>query len=53
MSKKIKTINRKIEQNKAQNNLDRQIAKISALSLGNVNKYEYFTRRMFYQKHIC
>ena len=53
MSEKIKTINRKIEQNKGQNNLDRQIAKISALSLGNVNKCECFTRRMFYQKHIC
>ena len=53
MSEKIKTINRKVEQNKGQNNLDRQIAKISALSLGNVNEYECFTRRMFYQKHIC
>ena len=43
MSEKIKIINKKIEQNKAQNNLDRQIVKISALSLGNVNKYECFT----------
>ena len=42
-SEKIKTINKKIEQNKAQYNLDRQTAKISALSSGNVGKYEYFT----------
>ena len=37
ISKKIKGINNKIEQNKAQYNLDRQIAQISALSSGNVN----------------
>ena len=42
-SEKIKTINKKIEQNKAQYNLDRQTAKISALSSGNVGKYEIFT----------
>ena len=33
----------KIDQNKARNNLDRQTAKISALSLGNVSKYEFLT----------
>ena len=43
ISKKIKGINNKIEQNKAQYNLDRQIAQISALSSGNVNKYEFLT----------
>ena len=37
---KIKAIKNKIEQNKAQCNLDRQTAKISALSSGNVSKYE-------------
>ena len=42
-SEKIKTINKKIEQNKAQYNLDRQTAKMSALSSGNVGKYEFFT----------
>ena len=42
-SEKIKTINNKIEQNKAQYSLDRQTAKISVLSSGNVAKYEYFT----------
>ena len=32
ISEKIKAINRKIEQNKTQKNLDRQTGKISALS---------------------
>ena len=40
ISEKIKAINNKIEQNKAQYNLERQTAKISALSSGNVCKYE-------------
>ena len=40
-SEKIKTINKKIEQNKAQYDSDRQTAKISALSSGNVSKYEF------------
>ena len=42
ISEKIKT-NKKIEKNKAQYNLDRQTAKISALSSGNVSKYEFLT----------
>ena len=42
-SDKIKTINNKIERNKAQYSLDRQTAKISALSLGNVSKYKFVT----------
>ena len=37
ISEKIKTIDNKIEQNKAQYNSDRQTAKISALSSGNVS----------------
>ena len=37
ISEKIKTINKKIEQNNGQYNLDRQTAKISALSSGNVS----------------
>ena len=41
ISEKIKTIENKIKQNKAQNNLDRQSAKVSALSSGNVSKYEF------------
>ena len=40
ISKKIK-INNKIEQNKSQYDLDRQAANISALSSGNVSKYEF------------
>ena len=42
-SKKIKSINSKIEQNKAWYNLDRQTAKIFALSLGNVSTYEFLS----------
>ena len=40
---KIKAINNTIEQNKAQYDLDRQAAKMSALSAGNVSKYEFLT----------
>ena len=43
ISEKIKTIDNEIEQNKAQYNLDRQTANISALSSGNVGKYEFLT----------
>ena len=43
ISKKIKATNNKIEQNKAQFNLDRQTVKISALSSGNVSKREFLT----------
>ena len=41
ISEKIKTINNKIEENKAQYNLNRQTAIISALSSGDVSKYEF------------
>ena len=43
ISEEIKIINNKIEQNKAQYNLDGQTAKIAALSSGNVSKYEFLT----------
>ena len=43
ISEKIKTISNKIEQNETQYNLDRQSAKISALSSENVSKYEFLT----------
>ena len=43
ISEKIKEINNKIEQNKAQYDLDRQITRISALSSWNVSKYEFLT----------
>ena len=39
----IKILNRKIRQNKAQDDLDRKAAKISALSSNNLDKYEYLT----------
>ena len=45
ISEKIKTIDNKIEQNKDQYNLDRQTAKISALSLENARKCEFLTGR--------
>ena len=45
ISEKIRVINYKIEQNKAQYDLDRQTAKISALSSGNVSKYEFLTSK--------
>ena len=51
---KIKTIDNKTEQNKSKYDLDRQTAKISALSSGNVSKYEFLTdkkmAKMFYTK---
>ena len=43
INEKIKTIDNKIEQNKAQYNLDRQTAKIFASSSANVSKYEFLT----------
>ena len=47
ITEKIKTTDKKIEQNKAQCNLDRQTAKISALSSGNVSKQEFLTGKDF------
>ena len=43
ISGKITAINNKIKQNKVLYNLDRQTDKISALSSGNVHKYEFLT----------
>ena len=37
----IKILNRKIKQNEVQYDLDREAAKISALSSNNLDKYEY------------
>ena len=45
ISEKIKAINNKIEQNKAQYNLNRQTPKMSALSSGNVSKHEFLTSK--------
>ena len=42
VSKKIKAIDNKIEKNKTHYDLDKQTAKISALSSGNnISKYEF------------
>ena len=41
ISEKIKAINDKIEQNKAQYDLDRQTSEISVLSSENVSKYQF------------
>ena len=43
ISEKIKRIDSKIEQNKAQYKLDRQTAHISTLLSGNVSKYDFLT----------
>ena len=40
---KIRTIDKKIEQNKVQYDLDIQIVKMSAIPLGNIAKYEILT----------
>ena len=45
VSEKTKATNNKIDQNKALYNLDNQTAKISALSSGNVSKYEFLTNK--------
>ena len=45
ISEKIKTTNNKIEQNKCKYDSDRQTAKISVLSSGNVSKYEFLTSK--------
>ena len=41
VGEKTKLINNKMEQNKAQDNLNGETAKISALSSGNASKYEF------------
>ena len=45
ITENIKATNNKIEQNKAQCNLDRQAAKSYDLWSGNVSKYEFLTGR--------
>ena len=46
----IKTLNKKIMQNEAQYDLDREAATISALSSNNLDKYEYLTGEDFVLK---
>ena len=46
----LKILDRKIKQNKADYDLYRQNAEISALSSGDLNKYEYLTDKDFEYK---
>ena len=50
---KTKTVNNKIEQNKAQYYLYRQPAKISALLSVKVSNYDFFTGEDFYPRKDC
>ena len=43
ITNQIKILNRKIMQNEAQYDLDRNTAKISVLSSNNLDKYEYLS----------
>ena len=43
VSRKVKTIDNKMEQNKVQYDLDRQTANISAILSENIDKYELLT----------
>ena len=53
INEKNKTIDNKIKQYRAQCNLDRQAASISALSSGIVSKYEFLTGKdVFPQKDL-
>ena len=53
INEKNKAINNKIKQNKAQYNLDRKTAKISALSSGNVSKYEFLNCKDILREKTC
>ena len=53
VTEKINTIDNKIAQNKVQYSLDLQTVTISALSSGNVSKYEFLIGKKFYQKKTC
>ena len=46
ISEKIKAINNKIKRSKAQYDLDRQTAKISALTSGNFSQHEFLTGKV-------
>ena len=43
LTEQVKILDDKIKANKAQYELDREIAKIPALSIGKLEKYEYLT----------
>ena len=43
LTEQVKILDDKIKANKAQYDLDREVAKLSALSSGELQKYEYLT----------
>ena len=45
LTEQVKILDDKIKANKAQYELDRETAKISALSIGKLEKYEYLTSK--------
>ena len=53
VSKKIETIDNKTEQNKAEYDLDKQNAKISLISSGNIGKYKFLTEEDIFPEKIC
>ena len=50
VNEKIKTIDKKMEKNKAQYNLDRQATNISVFSSRNVGEYEFLTSKDILQE---
>ena len=52
ISEKILKIDNKIEQNKAQYNLDKETAKMYGLSSGNVSKYEFLIGKDILSKRL-
>ena len=50
VSEKTKTIDNKIEQDKAQYNLNRQTARVSSFSSENFDKYEFNIKRCLTRK---
>ena len=50
ISEKIKIINKRIQQNKAQYDLDRRVANIFALLSGDVSKYKFLTGKDIFPK---
>ena len=54
ISEKTKPINNKIEQSKAQYNLNRQATKISSISSVNLSKHEFLTNKdVLQEKKLC
>ena len=48
----IKILNRKIKQNESQYDLDKEAAKISALSSNNLDKYELLTGQVLNKQNL-